>query len=169
VLRQAVMHRKFACHYRRMLPALLENLQFRSDNRFQPLIEALAIIQKYLHTHYESFPETVPIEGVVTPKWREKVLEKVENEVKVNRGYYELCVLEKLERALKCKEVWVEGSHASLVPPVRRIIYTVFKAFNTLALEQVAPLAVIGWRCDVCPQDQRVTEATQDPVMILKG
>jgi hypothetical protein len=40
------------------------------------------------------------------------VLEKVENEVKVNRSYYELCVLEKLERALKCKEVWVEGSHA---------------------------------------------------------
>jgi hypothetical protein len=97
---------------RRMLPALLENLQFRSDNRFQPLIEALAIIQKYLHTHYESFPETVRIEGVVTPKWNEKVLEKVENEVKVNRSYYELCVLEKLERALKCKEVWVEGSHA---------------------------------------------------------
>ena len=56
LLRQAVMHRKFAGHYRRMLPALLENLQFRSDNRFQPLIEALAIIQKYLHTHYESFP-----------------------------------------------------------------------------------------------------------------
>jgi hypothetical protein len=50
-----------------MLPALLENLQFRSDNRFQPLIEALAIIQKYLQTHYESFPGTVPIEGVVTP------------------------------------------------------------------------------------------------------
>jgi hypothetical protein len=112
LLRQAVMHRKFAGHYRRMLPALLENLQFRSDNRFQPLIEALAIIQKHLHTHYESFPGTVPIEGVVTPKWHEKVLEKVENEVKVNRSYYELCVLEKLERALKCKEVWVEGSHA---------------------------------------------------------
>ena len=56
LLRQAVMHRKFASHYRRMLPALLENLQFRSDNRFQPLIEALAIIQKHLHTHYESFP-----------------------------------------------------------------------------------------------------------------
>jgi len=32
--------------------------------------------------------------------------------VKVDRSYYELCVLEKLERALKCKEVWVEGSHA---------------------------------------------------------
>jgi hypothetical protein len=27
------------------------------------------------------------------------------------KAYYELCVLEKLERALKCKEVWVEGSY----------------------------------------------------------
>lgn len=60
------------------------------DHSKQPLIEALAIIQKYLHTHYESFPGTVPIEGVVTPKWHEKVLEKVEDEVKVNRSYYEL-------------------------------------------------------------------------------
>ena len=30
----------------------------------------------------------------------------------VNRQYYELCVLQRLERALKCKEVWVEGAYA---------------------------------------------------------
>jgi hypothetical protein len=30
-----------------------------------------------------------------------------------DRGhYYELCVLQQLQRALKCKEVWVEGSYA---------------------------------------------------------
>ena len=110
LLRQTVMYRKFARHYRRMLPALLETLQFRSDNRFKPVIEALAVIQKYLHTHHEHFPEEVPVEGIVTPKWCEKVLETFEDETKVNRRYYELCVLEKLERALKCKEVWVEGS-----------------------------------------------------------
>ena len=26
--------------------------------------------------------------------------------------YYELCVLQQLEHALKCKEIWVEGSYA---------------------------------------------------------
>jgi len=33
-------------------------------------------------------------------------------EAKVNRHYYELCVLQQLQRALKCKEIWVEGAHA---------------------------------------------------------
>ena len=109
--RQTVMQRKFARHYRRMLPALLESVRFRSDNRFQPVIEALAAIQRNLTTHQEHFSEQVPIEGVVTPRWKEKVFEQVNGETKINRRYYELCVLEKLERALKCKEVWVEGSY----------------------------------------------------------
>ena len=111
LLRQTVMQRKFARHYRRMLPALLESVRFRSDNRFQPVIEALAAIQRNLTTHQEHFSEQVPIEGVVTPRWKEKVFEQVNGETKINRRYYELCVLEKLERALKCKEVWVEGSY----------------------------------------------------------
>ena len=111
LLRQTVMQRKFARHYRRMLPALLESMRFRSDNRFQPVIEALAAIQRNLTTHQEHFSEQVPIEGVVTPRWKEKVFEQVNGETKINRRYYELCVLEKLERALKCKEVWVEGSY----------------------------------------------------------
>src|SRR5579863_920896 len=34
-----------------MLPALLESLQFRSDNRFQPIIEALAVIRRHLGSH----------------------------------------------------------------------------------------------------------------------
>ena len=112
LLRQTVMHRKFARHYRRMLPVLLESLRFRSDNRFQPVIEALATIQRNLTMHQEHFSERVPIEGVVSPRWKEKVFEQVGGETKVNHHYYELCVLEKLERALKCKEVWVEGSYA---------------------------------------------------------
>ena len=112
LLRQTIMEQKFVRHYRRMLPALLETLQFRSDNRFQPLIEALAVIQRHLGSHQRYFPETVPVEGVITPAWRQKVFEEVEGEYRVNRRYYELCVLEKLQRALKCKEVWVEGSYA---------------------------------------------------------
>jgi hypothetical protein len=32
LLRQTIMEQKFVRHYRRMLPALLETLQFRSDN-----------------------------------------------------------------------------------------------------------------------------------------
>src|ERR1700730_11730165 len=90
LMHQTIMERKFARHYRRMLPMLLENLQFRSNNRFQPVIDALALIQKYFHTHHEYFPEQVPLDGIVTPKWHEKVFEKVRDQSKVNRRYYEL-------------------------------------------------------------------------------
>jgi hypothetical protein len=111
LLRQTIMQRKFARHYRRMLPALLDGLPFRSENRFRPIIEALAMIQRYVGTRATYFPEAVPLEGVVSPKWKEKVCAEVKGELRVHRHYYELCVLEKLQRALKCKEVWVEGAY----------------------------------------------------------
>jgi hypothetical protein len=96
------------------VPTLLETLQFRSENRFQPIIEALEVIRRHIRLHSEHFPtgEEIPLDGIVTPKWREKVLGEGEDEPRVNRRYYELCVLEKLEKALKCKEIWVEGSYA---------------------------------------------------------
>jgi hypothetical protein len=43
---------------------------------------------------------------------RETVLEEHEGTLRINRQYYELCVLQRLERAVKCKEVWVEGASA---------------------------------------------------------
>ena len=46
------------------------------------------------------------------PSWRDTVLEEQDGAVRVNRQYYELCVLQRLERALKCKEIWVEGASA---------------------------------------------------------
>jgi TnpA family transposase len=109
---QYVMRQKYVHHYRQMLPGLLEHLVFRSENRFQPVIEALAVIKQYLPTKYQYFPEDVPVDGVVLPSWRETVIEEHEGATRINRQYYELCVLQRLERALKCKEVWVEGAYA---------------------------------------------------------
>lgn len=108
---QYVMRQKYVHHYRQMLPWVLEHLTFRSDNRFQPVIEALAVIKQSLDTKGHSFPEDVPIDGVVLPSWRATVIEEHEGKVQINRQYYELCVLQRLERALKCKEVWVEGAY----------------------------------------------------------
>src|SRR6266850_823627 len=109
---QYVMRQKYVRHYRRMLPMVLEHLTFRSENRFQPVIDALAVIKQYLGTRSLYLPDEVPIEGVVLPRWRDTVLEHKDGHVRVNRRYYELCVLQQLERALKCKEIWVEGSYA---------------------------------------------------------
>lgn len=107
---QYVMRQKYIHHYRQMLPWVLEHLTFRSENRFQPVIEALAVIKQSLGTKGQYFSADVPVEGVVLPSWRDTVIEKHDDQVQVNRQYYELCVLQRLERALKCKEVWVEGA-----------------------------------------------------------
>ena len=60
---QYVMRQKYVRHYRRMLPLVLEHLTFRSENRFQPVIEALAAIKRYLGTKYQYFPEGVGQSG----------------------------------------------------------------------------------------------------------
>ena len=59
---------------------------FRSDNRFQPVIEALGIIQRNLATRRAYFSERVPIEGVVTSSWKEKVFEQVNGKTKTIVG-----------------------------------------------------------------------------------
>jgi TnpA family transposase len=109
---QYVMRRKFMRHYRRMLPLVLEHLTFRSENRFQPIIEALAVIKDSLGTKERYFSADVPVDGVILPSWRETVIEAHEGATRINRQSYELCVLQQLERALKCKEIWVEGAYA---------------------------------------------------------
>ncbi len=106
------MRQKYIHHYRQLLPWVLEHLTFRSENRFQPVIEALAAIKRSLDTKGTYFAEDVPLDGVVLPSWRDTVLESKDGEVRINRQYYELCVLQQLERALKCKEIWVEGAYA---------------------------------------------------------
>lgn len=102
---------KYVRHYQRILPVMLENLDFRSGNRRQPIIAALEIIKKYIGTNFQHFPEDVPTD-IVTPSWKATVFEASGDEIKVNRKGYELCVLHKLEKALKCKEVWIEGAKA---------------------------------------------------------
>ena len=46
---QTVIRSSYQSHYRRMLPKLLHTLEFRSNNAMhQPLIDALALLKKYL-------------------------------------------------------------------------------------------------------------------------
>jgi Tn3 transposase DDE domain len=106
-MRQQSIH-----HYRQMLPWGLEHLTFRSENRFQPVIEALGAIKQALGTKTPYLPDEVPLDGVVLPSWRDTVLEEQDGTSRVNRQYYALCVLQRLERALQCKEIWVEGAYA---------------------------------------------------------
>ena len=104
----------YAGHYRRMVPKLLDALDFRSNNAVhRPVIEALALVRRYAATRQRHIPahETVPMEGVVRPLWRDAVLDPgPKSKPRVNRITYEICVLEALRERLRSKEVWVVGA-----------------------------------------------------------
>src|SRR5262245_57650843 len=79
----------------------------------QPLIDALALLKKYLHSRARTYPvdEEVPIAGVVRDLWRDVVMETApQGQPRVNRISYELCVLPALRERLRCKESWVVGA-----------------------------------------------------------
>ena len=110
-----VMRASFASHYRRMIPQLLEVLEFRSNNDIhRPVIEALELLKKYAHsqTRYYDSSEEIPIEGVLKSNAKEILLETdSEGQNRINRINYEICVLQALRERLCCKEIWVVGSN----------------------------------------------------------
>ena len=101
-------------HYRRMLAPLLNTLTFGSNNqRHQPVIDALALLKRYLGRKCRTYParETVPLDGVVPPLWRAAVkFQDARGRLRVHRLSYEICVLQRLREQLRCREIWVEGA-----------------------------------------------------------
>jgi TnpA family transposase len=112
---RTVVRNSYRGHYRRMVPQILETLEFRSNNQHhRPVIEAIALLKRYADNKCRTFPmgEEVPIDGIVPGLWREAVIEKnAKGRTRVNRITYEICVLEALREKLRCKEIWVVGAN----------------------------------------------------------
>ncbi|MGB7522262.1 MAG: Tn3 family transposase [Spirulinaceae cyanobacterium] len=110
-----VMRSSYSHHYRRMLPTLLNLLEFRSNNKIhQPVIKALELLNNYLGSHRKYFDaqDNVPTEGIISSSLSELVLETGDDgSVKVNRINYELAVFQALRDGLRCKEIWVTGAN----------------------------------------------------------
>lgn len=104
----------YSQHYRRMVPEMLKVLTFRSNNRaYQPLIAALALIERYAKSRQITYPEQeiVPIQGVIRPGWQSMVIETdAQGRPRINRINYEMGVLTSLRDRLRSKEIWVEGA-----------------------------------------------------------
>lgn len=111
-LQQKLMRRKYVHHYQRMLPLILENLTFCSNNQYQPVIDALKVIKKYMSSDLEYFPEdeNVPIQGVVPPSWHKSVIHNIKGKKRVHRKMYELSTLQQAEKGLKCREIWAKDA-----------------------------------------------------------
>ncbi|WP_445207588.1 Tn3 family transposase [Bacillus cereus] len=106
-----VMRSSYGNHYRRMIPDLLDVLEFQSNNDVhRPVIDAIYLLKQYRRTSQYTYDEAdyIPIEGVIKPNWVEMVMDKETN--RVNRINYEICVLQALRDRLRCKEVWVVGA-----------------------------------------------------------
>jgi TnpA family transposase len=100
-------------HYRRMVPAILETLTFRSNNdQHQPVVTALALLNRYRDStrRYYDADEDVIIDGVLPNDWPELIGEADDQgDVHINRVNYEICVLQALRDKLRSRAIWVEG------------------------------------------------------------
>lgn len=109
-----VLRRSYLYHYRRMLPPLLELLEFRSNNTsYQPIIESLALLKKYANSPDRYFPseENLPLEALLRGTWRDVLLESTaEGEETIERVNFEIVVLQAFRTGLRCKEIWVVGA-----------------------------------------------------------
>lgn len=104
------MRGSYASHYRRMLPPLLEVLEFRSNNAaHRPILNALAWIRRARREGRRllSVGNGVPIDGVIPVKWRDFV---ISGDGRINLIDYELCVLQALRERIRAKEIWVVGA-----------------------------------------------------------
>jgi TnpA family transposase len=101
-------------HYRRLVPALLNALEFRSSNALhRPVLLAVDLVRAHAGDGRRFFgdDEEVPLEGVVSTAWRDAVVgEDGRGRARIERAAYELCALESLREALRSKEVWVVGA-----------------------------------------------------------
>jgi hypothetical protein len=115
VAKSQVVQKKYKGHYRRMMKPVLEVLTFRTENpAHKPLLEGVELVKRYLDTNHTYYPdeEYIP-ESLLTAHWANLVLEQKPNGKgkRALKHQFEVCVLSKLERALKCKEVWVDGAY----------------------------------------------------------
>jgi hypothetical protein len=107
-----VTRASYSHHYRRIVPVLLDVLDFQCNNeRQRPVMEALALLKKHRGRKSPVFPfsEKVPLQGVVNDDWHDLVKDDKQAGA-VNRISYEWCVLTTLREKLRCKEVWVKGA-----------------------------------------------------------
>ncbi len=110
-----IMRASYSHHYRRMVPELLDMLDFRSNNElYKPVIRAIQLVKDYVRSPRQYYPdhEIIPIKEVVAARWREFVVEKEDDGTeKVNRLNYEVCVLTALREKVRVREIWIVGAN----------------------------------------------------------
>lgn len=112
---QTTLRASYTGHYRRGLIALLDVLEFRSNNSaHRPVIDALELIGRYAKAgNLTYFPvgETVPVHRGAAGDWSDLVYRSdTRGRYRVVRMVYEVVTFQVLREQLRCKEIWVVGA-----------------------------------------------------------
>lgn len=109
---RTALERSYRSHYRRMLPELLNNLEFQTNASDLPVMQAVEILKTHLRQKGTTYPKGVqcPLKGIVPANWMPHVIEGEGEAQKIHRTAYEICVLKSLREKLRCREIWVVGS-----------------------------------------------------------
>lgn len=93
-------------HVRQFAPAFLSAFDFRGGRAGDPLLAAVELLREMNAAGKRLVPDDAPL-GFVPAKWGPYV---VGAGGRIDRRYWELCVLTALRWALRSGDVWVEGS-----------------------------------------------------------
>lgn len=109
---RTTLRSSYSSYYRQMLPPLLNTLEFRSNNTsHRPVMQALDLLARYADvdgkTRFYADAAAVPLDGVVPAAWRDAVVDEAG---RIERIPYELCVLVRLQDAIRRREIYVEGA-----------------------------------------------------------
>ena len=84
---------------------LLDNFEFQATKPYTSTTEAIDVVRQLNQTGQRIVPETAPTD-FVKPRWKEYVIQAD----KVDRHYYELCLLATVKDGLKSGDLSVKGS-----------------------------------------------------------
>lgn len=98
--------RKRYGHLRRFVPAFLAAFSFRSNVDPDPLLKAVDLLRRLSQRRGPSLPRSTAVD-FVPAKWRPSV---IDGQGRIDRAYFELCVLSELRAALRAGDVWLESS-----------------------------------------------------------
>lgn len=82
------------------------------NSRHHPVLDALDWLKEHDNCtqRYIRLDNSIPVEGVIQPKWHDIVIKEHQGEKRINRINEEICVMQALRNRLHSKEIWVVGA-----------------------------------------------------------
>lgn len=95
------------CYLRQFIPTFLNALPLNGNAATAGLRKAIEILREMDESGKRRVPDDAPFDFVSSKKWLKYIFD--DND-RINRKYYELCVLFELRAKLRSGDIWVEGS-----------------------------------------------------------